>query len=95
MGRSTPPCECALTRATQPVWKSGAVFKGEPAHVRGLTRVPFDVACLGNNHVLDYGLRGPARDAATCSAGTASRPSAPGMTEEEACAPAHPVRRMA
>src|SRR5512134_1785792 len=48
-------CECALTRSTRPVWKSGAVFKGEPAHVRGLTAVPFEVACLANNHVLDYG----------------------------------------
>jgi poly-gamma-glutamate capsule biosynthesis protein CapA/YwtB (metallophosphatase superfamily) len=47
-------CECALT----PVWKSGAVFKGRPAHVCGLTAVPFEVACLANNHVFDYGLRG-------------------------------------
>jgi poly-gamma-glutamate synthesis protein (capsule biosynthesis protein) len=51
-------CECALTRAAVPVWKSGAVFKGEPRHVSGLTAVPFDVACLANNHVLDYGVRG-------------------------------------
>ena len=51
-------CECALTRASKPVWKSGAVFKGEPAHVRGLTAVPFEVACLANNHVLDYDVAG-------------------------------------
>jgi poly-gamma-glutamate capsule biosynthesis protein CapA/YwtB (metallophosphatase superfamily) len=51
-------CECALTRAPKPVWKSGAVFKGHPAHVKALTAVPFDVACLGNNHVLDYGIPG-------------------------------------
>ncbi len=51
-------CECALTKATKAVWKSGAVFKGHPAHVRALTAVPFDVACLGNNHVLDYGVAG-------------------------------------
>ncbi len=50
--------ECALTRASKAVWKSGAVFKGEPAHVAGLTAVPFDVACLANNHVLDYGVAG-------------------------------------
>jgi poly-gamma-glutamate capsule biosynthesis protein CapA/YwtB (metallophosphatase superfamily) len=50
--------ECALTRHETPVWKSGAVFKGLPSHVAGLTAVPFDVACLGNNHVLDYGERG-------------------------------------
>ena len=41
-----------------PVWKSGAVFKGLPSHVRGLTAVPFEVACLANNHVFDYGLDG-------------------------------------
>ena len=51
-------CECALTKAEKPVWKSGAVFKGLPAHAAGLTRVPFEVACLANNHVFDYGVRG-------------------------------------
>ena len=40
------------------MWKSGAVFKGEPELVMGLTAVPFDVACLANNHVLDYGVAG-------------------------------------
>jgi poly-gamma-glutamate synthesis protein (capsule biosynthesis protein) len=51
-------CECALTAARTPVWKSGAVFKGLPTHIDGLTRVPFEVACLANNHVFDYGVRG-------------------------------------
>jgi poly-gamma-glutamate synthesis protein (capsule biosynthesis protein) len=51
-------CECALTAARNPVWKSGAVFKGSPGHVKGLTSVPFEVVCLGNNHVFDYGLEG-------------------------------------
>jgi poly-gamma-glutamate synthesis protein (capsule biosynthesis protein) len=51
-------CECALTSAARPVWKSGAVFKGEAAHVKGLTAVPFEVACLANNHVLDYSVAG-------------------------------------
>jgi poly-gamma-glutamate synthesis protein (capsule biosynthesis protein) len=51
-------CECALAAAERPVWKSGAVFKGLPAHIAGLTTVPFDVACLANNHVFDYGLSG-------------------------------------
>lgn len=51
-------CECALTAARKPVWKSGAVFKGRPAHVAALTAVPFEVACLANNHVFDYGLAG-------------------------------------
>jgi poly-gamma-glutamate synthesis protein (capsule biosynthesis protein) len=51
-------CESALTSAGSAVWKSGAVFKGEPSHVAGLKAVPFDVACLANNHVLDYGVAG-------------------------------------
>src|SRR5512142_605310 len=51
-------CECALTKMRKPVWKSGAVFKGEPAHAGALTAVPFEVACLANNHVLDYGVAG-------------------------------------
>ena len=51
-------CECALTAASESVWKSGAVFKGLPAHAAGLTAVPFEVACLANNHVFDYGIRG-------------------------------------
>ncbi|MBM3296599.1 MAG: hypothetical protein FJY83_03260 [Candidatus Aminicenantes bacterium] len=51
-------CECALTAARRPVWKSGSVFKGAAEHVRGLTAVPFEVACLANNHVFDYGLPG-------------------------------------
>ncbi len=51
-------CECALTTARIPVWKSGSVFKGEPRHALGLSAVPFEVACLANNHVLDYGVAG-------------------------------------
>ncbi len=51
-------CECALTAAAKPAWKSGAVFKGEPVHAAGLTAAPFEVACLANNHVLDYGVEG-------------------------------------
>lgn len=51
-------CECALTAAGKPVWKSGAVFKGLPAHAAGLAAVPFEAACLANNHVFDYGLSG-------------------------------------
>ncbi len=47
--------ECTLFGDT-PVWKSGAVFKGRPEHIRGLTSVPFDVVTLGNNHVFDYGI---------------------------------------
>ncbi len=51
-------CECALTSAAKSVWKSGAVFKGLPAHAAALSAVPFEAACLANNHVFDYGPAG-------------------------------------
>ena len=51
-------CECALTAARKPVWKSGAVFKGLPAQAAALAAIPFEAACLANNHVFDYGLGG-------------------------------------
>jgi poly-gamma-glutamate synthesis protein (capsule biosynthesis protein) len=79
-------CECALTRAGKPAWKSGAVFKGEPAHVKGLTLVPFDVACLGNNHVLDYGAAG-LRDTLHLLHEHGVETAGAGLTEEEACSP--------
>ncbi len=79
-------CECALTRATRSVWKSGAVFKGEPEHVRALTAVPFDVACLGNNHTLDYGAAG-LRETMRVLHRNGIRTVGAGVTEREAYAP--------
>jgi poly-gamma-glutamate synthesis protein (capsule biosynthesis protein) len=79
-------CECALTRASTPVWKSGAVFKGEPAHAAGLTAVTFDVACLANNHVLDYGVRG-LRDTLRVLHRHGIGTVGAGLTEDEAHAP--------
>jgi poly-gamma-glutamate capsule biosynthesis protein CapA/YwtB (metallophosphatase superfamily) len=79
-------CECALTMSQHPVWKSGATFKGEPRHVRGLTAVPFDVACLANNHVLDYGVAGLKETLRTLD-GAGVRHLGAGLTEEAAHAP--------
>ena len=79
-------CECAFTRASHPVWKSGAVFKGEPAHVHGLSAVGFDVACLANNHVLDYGVGG-LRDTLRVLGGAGIRTVGAGLTEQAAYAP--------
>ncbi len=79
-------CECALTRSSKPVWKSGAVFKGAPEHVTGLAAVPFDVACLGNNHVLDYGISG-LRDTLRVLHHHDIRTVGAGLTEKEAYAP--------
>jgi poly-gamma-glutamate synthesis protein (capsule biosynthesis protein) len=79
-------CECALTRASRPVWKSGAVFKGEPAHVRGLSCVPFDIACLANNHVLDYGVPG-LRETLRLLERAGIATVGAGLTDEQAHAP--------
>jgi poly-gamma-glutamate synthesis protein (capsule biosynthesis protein) len=48
--------ECPLADRGRPAVKSGAVLKGLPAHVAGLTAVPFEIVTLGNNHVFDYGI---------------------------------------
>ncbi|HNV03934.1 MAG TPA: CapA family protein [Vicinamibacterales bacterium] len=79
-------CECALTSAAKPVWKSGAVFKGAPAHAAGLTAVPFDVACLANNHVFDFGIAG-FRESLRVLARAGIRTVGAGLTEAEAHAP--------
>jgi len=79
-------CESALTSASSPVWKSGAVFKGEPAHVSGLTAVPFDVACLANNHVLDYGVAG-LRETLRVLARAGIRTVGAGLTDAQTLAP--------
>lgn len=50
--------EAALSDTGQEVCKSGAVFKGDTCHVKGLTAVPFTGVTLANNHMFDFGLRG-------------------------------------
>ncbi|MBT7259786.1 MAG: CapA family protein [Desulfobacula sp.] len=48
--------ESPLSDRGKPVFKSGAVFKGEQCHIKALTSVPFDIVTLANNHVFDYGI---------------------------------------
>jgi hypothetical protein len=48
--------ESSLSDRGEPVFKSGAVFKGKPCHIKALKCVPFDVVTLANNHVFDYGV---------------------------------------
>ena len=79
-------CECALTKAAKSVWKSGAVFKGLPSHAAGLARVPFEIACLANNHVFDYGIRG-FRDTLATLRRSGIRTVGAGLSLEEAVAP--------
>jgi len=48
--------ESPLADGGTPMVKSGAVLKGRPEHMAGLTAVPFELVTLGNNHVFDYGV---------------------------------------
>jgi poly-gamma-glutamate capsule biosynthesis protein CapA/YwtB (metallophosphatase superfamily) len=79
-------CECALTAARKPIWKSGAVFKGLPVHVTSLTAVPFEVACLANNHVFDYGVKG-FRETLDVLRRNGIRTAGAGLSHAEAVAP--------
>lgn len=48
--------EAPLSDSGTPVTKSGAVFKGRPGHVQGLTAAGVNGVTLANNHVFDFGL---------------------------------------
>lgn len=48
--------EAPLSEGGTPVTKSGAVFKGRPCHVSGLTAAGVNGVTLANNHVFDFGL---------------------------------------
>jgi poly-gamma-glutamate capsule biosynthesis protein CapA/YwtB (metallophosphatase superfamily) len=50
--------ESVLGTAGAPILKGGPNLRGDERTVRALTVVPFHVACLANNHALDYGPEG-------------------------------------
>jgi poly-gamma-glutamate capsule biosynthesis protein CapA/YwtB (metallophosphatase superfamily) len=79
-------CECALAASGKPVVKSGSVFKGKPEHIKALTAVPFHVACMANNHVLDYGIPG-LRQTLKLFREHGIRSTGAGLTEKAACDP--------
>jgi len=49
----TPLCSC-----DSPIIKSGPNLKGDPTCAQFLRRVGLNVACLANNHCMDYGVDG-------------------------------------
>jgi poly-gamma-glutamate synthesis protein (capsule biosynthesis protein) len=71
--------------------KDGPNLRGAPQAIRALATVPFDVACLANNHSMDYG---PAalRETQTRLACHAIDTVGAGLSREEALAPL--VRRV-
>lgn len=78
--------EAPLSDIGREVCKSGAVFKGNTRHVRGLTAVPFSAVTLGNNHMFDFGVEGFQQTAGVLDRHGIARTGA-GMTKEEAEAP--------
>lgn len=50
-----------LDDALQPLVKDGEVMCAPTSAIHGLTGVPFHLACLANNHALDYGREGLTR----------------------------------
>ena len=78
--------EAPLSDIGTGVCKSGAVFKGNTCHVKGLTAVPFSAVTLGNNHVLDFGIEAFEQTARLLDRHGIARTGA-GMTRQEAQAP--------
>jgi poly-gamma-glutamate synthesis protein (capsule biosynthesis protein) len=50
--------ESPLTDKGAPISKDGPNLRGDPAAISSLEAVPFHIACLANNHMLDYGPEG-------------------------------------
>jgi len=50
--------ECVLGDAGRPVTKDGPSFRLPACAVKGLVTVPFGLACLANNHSMDFGAEG-------------------------------------
>jgi poly-gamma-glutamate capsule biosynthesis protein CapA/YwtB (metallophosphatase superfamily) len=50
--------ECAFTTRGQPHPTKSVVFRTHPENIAGLVYAGVDIATLGNNHIVDYGLEG-------------------------------------
>ncbi len=78
--------EGALMDGCRPIRKGGPNIGMPRAAIDALTIVPFDVACLANNHTCDYGPEGLAQTLDALAAAGVSHVGA-GMTEPDATAP--------
>lgn len=47
--------ECSLSNNGFPIAKAGPNLRGKPEAIEALSLVPFNVACLANNHMMDFG----------------------------------------
>lgn len=78
--------EAPLSDIGREACKSGAVFKGNTRHVKGLTTVPFSAVTLANNHMFDFGVEAFEQTAGILDRNNIARTGA-GMTQDEAEAP--------
>lgn len=58
--------ECPLTESEQKIPKTGPHLKASPENIAILRQAKVSVACLANNHILDYGEQGVEETAITC-----------------------------
>jgi len=58
--------ECPLTRAKEPIEKTGPPIKAHPKAVQLLRQANVSIACLANNHIFDYGEAGLKETLYTC-----------------------------
>ncbi len=78
--------ESVLGEEGMPIRKGGPNLRGDEGAVRALTVVPFHVACLANNHALDYGPPGLAHTLSVLQA-AGLRTVGAGLTGEQAAQP--------
>lgn len=50
--------ECPLTKSKKPILKTGKNFRSGPNSILFLKEFNFKLACLANNHIMDYGYEG-------------------------------------
>jgi len=75
--------ESVLGTAGAPILKGGPNLRGDEGTIRALTAVPLHVACLANNHALDYGPGGLAHTLSVLQR-AGLRTVGAGLTGEEA-----------
>ncbi|WP_158301965.1 CapA family protein [Paenibacillus mesophilus] len=80
--------ETTLGSHGQPIPKAGPNFRAEESAVRSLTAVPFHIACMANNHIMDYGPESLRRTLEVLREAGLKTVGA-GLTGEEAARPLH------
>jgi poly-gamma-glutamate synthesis protein (capsule biosynthesis protein) len=80
--------ETTLGSHGSPIPKAGPNFRAEESAVQSLTAVPFHIACMANNHIMDYGADSLRRTLEVLREAGLKTVGA-GLTGEEAARPLH------